>query len=53
MLESLFNKIAGRPATLFQPRPKIDLNTGDPVKIAKFLRAAFSMEHLLWLLLSD
>ena len=43
-----------RPATLFQPRPKRDFNTGDfsRVKIAKFLRTAFLMEYPRWLLLS-
>ena len=43
-----------RPSTLFQPRHKRDFNTGDfnRVKIAKFLRTAFFMKHLRWLLLS-
>ena len=41
MLESLFNKIAGWLATLFQPRPKRDLNTGDSSENSKIFTSSF------------
>ena len=41
MLESLFNKIAGRPATLFQPHLKRDLNTGDSSENSKIFTSSF------------
>ena len=41
MLESLFNKIAGQPATLFQPRPKRDLSTGDSSENNNFYEQLF------------
>ena len=41
MLESLFNKIAGRLATLFQPCPKRDLNTGDSSENSKIFTSSF------------
>ena len=40
-VESLFNKIAGRLATLFQPRPKRDLNTGDSSENSKIFTSSF------------
>ena len=45
----LFSKDAGlRPATLLKKRPK---NKYFPVKLSKFLRTPFFIEHLRWLLL--
>ena len=47
VLQSFLIKFqALQPATLFQPHPKRDFYTGDPMKIAKFLQTAFFMEHL-------
>ena len=45
MLESLFNKAACLKAATLLKR--------DPVNIAKFLRTAFFIEHLRWLLLQE
>ena len=42
----LFNKVAGRPATLFKKRLWCKCF---PVNFAKFLRTAFLTEHLWWL----
>ena len=48
MLKSLFSKVAGLQACIFlKKRPQ---HMCFPVSIAKFLRAAFSVEHL-WLVL--
>ena len=49
MLGSLFNKVVGLQACNFIKKRLRHRRL--PVNIAKFLRTAFSMEHLRWLLL--
>ena len=49
MLDSLFKKVVGLEACKYIKR-KLQ-HRCFPVNIAKFLRTAFSIEHLWWLLL--
>ena len=51
MLESLYEKIAGRQTCNFIE--KILLHWHFPVNIVKFLRIAFVIEYLRWLLLNS
>ena len=50
MQESLFNKVAGRPATLLKKRP---LHDCFPVNFAKFLRTLFVQNTFKQLLLLE